>query len=695
MTPQLRPAAVVVVLLLALCGCGTEGSTSDGGVAGGGGTGTGGTGGTGATRDASGEGFVENLLAKVDDGEWTLGEGLVATLRAVVGETDTSAVLRHPDLLNDEATGIVAMALAYVRDGEDDGAKSELARLLDLIVFSNDQLDAMAGEELAPTPIAFAPKTAEEDCAKLYAGLDLAPGVSICLEKSSVSIGGKTYGIYVPAPGLPQGGWTEDRYDETLDMINEVVPVYNGLGEMPNTNIVFSVSSNPSAGAYANQTDPDHCIITAFTGIKDLSTGDFKQFLAHEMAHCFQAKTFTAQNQVPYEVVKWREEGLADHLSNVAYPENGLEWGPGPEHRHALNALAFYELSTTLFDRSYTNFLFFQYLASRLSDPGVVALVKTLPTSGGKSDQIAGLASYPGMRDIHHEFARALTDREVIDTSGIPVPYPINQFNQPEVTLTDGRMVELFEPFGVSRMLLTTEADHLATVSFMPEGAVDDSARTPSAEEWSSFPDEVPDSCADVIAVVTTTDANASFEIEVTELQEVPGLCNLEGTWILDNGSIDFDPSAFELDGFFGEARITFGDDGTAEVAYSGWGYRIFQDDVLDVGGVEILRHEEFIHTTNATGSTTYEVEGDRIEFGEFSESAYLDGTETTRHVRTFDPANQIGSNIDETTTDSADGWGLFAGIRTYELEGGTLRFLNPINGGVSAELQRASSNDP
>jgi hypothetical protein len=659
-----------------------------------GGTGMGGSGGTGATRDVSGEGFAENLLVKVEDGEWTLGEGLVATLRSVVGETDTSALLRHPDLLNNEATGIVAMAQAYVQDGEDDEAKGEIERLLNLLIFSNDQLDAMAGQEPAPTPLQVVPKAAEQDCTKFYAGLDLAPGVSVCLKKSSVTINGKTYGLFVPAPNLPQGGWTEVRYNETLEMINDVVPVYNGLGEMPNTNIVFSVLTDGSAGAYANQPDPDHCIITVFTGIKDLSTGDFKQFLAHEMAHCFQEKTFTAQNQVPYEIVRWREEALADHLSNVVYPDNNLEWGPGPLHRAALNALAFYELSTTLFDRSYTNFLFFQYLASRLSDPGVIALVKTLPTSGGKDDQIAGLASYPDMRAIHHDFVRALTDREVVDTSGTPVPYPINQFNQPTVVLTGQRLLELFEPFGVSRMLLTAEKDHEASVSFIPEGAVDDSARTPSADEWSPVPDKVPDACADVITVVTTTDTNASFEIEVSEVQEVPGLCDLEGTWILDNESLDFDPSAFELDKFFGEARITFGDDGLAEVVYDGWGYRVFQDRLLDVGGVEIMRHEEFIRTTNATGTTTYEVDGDRIEFGEFFESAYLVGTETTRHIRMFNPANHIGPDIDETTTESADGWGLFASFPRYELEGGALRFLSPINGSVSAVLYRANSID-
>jgi hypothetical protein len=693
----------VLVLTLAACGGGNSTGVAGAGGSGGGGTagaggdaggGAAGSGGVSATGDVSGEGFVENLLVKVDDGEWTLEEGLVATLRAVVGETDTSAVLRYPDLLNDEATGVVAMALAYVENGEDGQAKNELERLLDIIVFSNAQLDAMAGEEPPSTPLELARKTAEQDCAKLYTNheVPVPPGVSVCLEKSSVIIDGKTYGIYVPAPGLPQGGWTQQRYDETLAMINEVVPVYNGLGEMPNTNIMFSVLTDGSAGAYANQPDPDHCIITVFTGIQDLSTGDFKQFLAHELAHCFQEKTFTAQNQVPYEIVRWREEGLADHLSNVAYPANGLEWGAGPEHRRALNALAFYELSTTLFDRSYTNFLFFQYLASRLSDPGLIALVKTLPTSGTKSDQIAGLASYPGMREIHHEFVRALTDREVIDTSGIPVPYPINMFNQPTVTLTGERLVELFEPFGVSRMLLTTEVDREATVSFIPEGAVDDSARTPSADEWTGFPEKVPDACADVIAVVTTIDTNASFEIDVTEVQEVPGLCELEGTWIIDNESIDFDPSAFELDRFFGEARITFGDDGMAEVVYSGWGYRIFQDDLLDVGGIEIQRHEEFIRTTDAVGTTTYVVDGDRIEFGEFSERDYLNGTETTRYIREFNPANVVGENIDETTTDDPEGWALFAGTRTYELEGGTLRFLNPINGRVSAALIRASS---
>jgi len=702
MVPRSRWAfALAGVLLLSSCSGGNGAAGGSGGTSGAGGNGgsagTDGMGGAGGAPRLPPASFVENLLQRVADGEWTLGEGLVATLQAVAGEIDTSMVLRHPELLNAETTGIIAMAYEYLEDGEDEDAKEEIGRLLDLRVFDEDQLNAMAGEGPTTMPVP-ALKDAETDCAKFFKDyqLEVPAGVSVCLGKSSVTIDGEVYSVFVPLSTLPQAGWTEDHFTWTNEMINEVVPVYNGLGEMPNVIIVFSVLPSPLYWAEMLPASPDLCLVTVFTGSQSLPRAEFKQILAHEMGHCFQEKTFTAQNQVKYVDVKWREEGLAEHLSNVAYKETNFEWRWLPQ-------LAFYELSRTLFERESENAAFFQYLASRLSDSGVIALVKTLPTMGGKSDQINALAGYkppqgsPDMQTLYHDFALALTDREVVDTSGVPLPYPINQSNQRTLVLDRfGTITKTeFEPFGVSRILLTVEPDHEASVAFVPSGSVEESTRTPSADDWGTLPDAVPDNCADVITVVTTVGANSGFKIEVPEVFEVPGICNLEGTWVVDNESLDLAPTAWELEETFGEMRITFGDDGVAEVVYAGWGYRNYKDTQLSVGGIDVLRHEEFIHTTDATGTTPYEVDGDQIRFDEFFESAYLEGTETVRQIREFNPPNTIGPDIDETTTESADGRGLFAGIRTYELEGGTLRFLSPINGSVDGVLfYGGNSND-
>ena len=89
--------------------------------------------------------FVGNLLYKKEIGEWTLGEGLVATLKLLAGELDAASVLKHSKRLKSECTGILAMANECLEDGPEEGEKSEITRLLDLLVISNEQLEAMAG----------------------------------------------------------------------------------------------------------------------------------------------------------------------------------------------------------------------------------------------------------------------------------------------------------------------------------------------------------------------------------------------------------------------------------------------------------------------------------------------------------------------------------------------------------------------
>ena len=99
--------------------------------------------------------------------------------------------------------------------------------------------------------------------------------------------------------------------------------------------------------------------------------------------------------------------------------------------------------------------------------------------------------------------------------------------------------------------------------------------------------------------------------------------------------------------------------------------------DILSVGGIDVEQYEAFTYTTNAQGTTTYRVDGDRIEFGQFFESSYLEGAETVHHVRRNDPADTIGPDIDETTVRDPRGRDVFAGAPQYALSS-MLRLLGP-----------------
>ena len=71
-------------------------------------------------------GYVDNLLVKEEVGEWTRGEGLVATLGLFAGEVDAARVLRHPELGDFAGNGVIGMAREYLEDGSDTEAKLEI-----------------------------------------------------------------------------------------------------------------------------------------------------------------------------------------------------------------------------------------------------------------------------------------------------------------------------------------------------------------------------------------------------------------------------------------------------------------------------------------------------------------------------------------------------------------------------------------
>jgi hypothetical protein len=690
------PAVAVLGFLSACSGGDATGSGGDGGGSGG----TGGTGGGMPSLDQSNISFVDNLLAKVEDGEWTLGEGLVASLRLMAGEIDASSVLRHPELVDYEGTGIVAMAYDYLDDGPDADAKSEIRRLLDLVVLSNERLEAMAGLDAQSPALGGALprlKSSAEDCLSFFVGYELPPGVGQCLEVLSVTISGTEYRLFSPAPPLPTGGWMEEHYDRTIEALNDTVPVYKGFGSLPPANLVFSAKDTVySAAAH------DHlggiCGVAIYKSMQSATDGDFKQILAHELAHCFQTETFVEQNKVDYAYIKWREEGLANYLSNVIYPTHNWEWG-------SLDALAQYELTTTLFDRAYSNFLFFQYLGQRVGNTGIFAIVETLPGSwvgAGLVDQQIALAAYPRMDEMYHDFAKAMTDGTVIDTSGAPIPYQISEVNQPTFEITEPhRHKDEMEPFGVVRYRIVVEAGKEADLNLMDQGEIRDSSRPTNEIEWGELPTTLQgDECdAGVILVVTTTKPDSGFNLDSLDVRDLPGgtqggeaICSIEGEWLVDNSSLNTDFGVYTLDYMSGEIRITFHDDGNAEVVYDSFEYHLSRDSTVSLGNMQFNRHEEFTYTTNAEGVTTYEVDGNEIAFGHVFESSYLEGTETVHQVTTYTPSSGLLTDIDEMTTREATGWGMFSGYPSFGLEssGSVLQFVT----GITVTLNRVGSGE-
>jgi hypothetical protein len=513
------------------------------------------------TRDLASRSYVDNLLVKVEDGEWTLGEGLVETLRLFAGEVDETTVLRSTDLASYETTGLLALAREYATDGAEPELRDEVGVLLDRLVFTRDELDRMAepaprtagSREDEPTrereasaqPRRF-PAQATHDCDDFYGEHNVPEGVDTCLLVHTQTTGGVTFRIYEPALEDIDLGWEDAFVVPTVQLVRETIDETVGqtflpLGSLPSEmSIVLGAAKHqprsPDKPRAAMQAVPDGdggCTVTVFLNVQNSSPASFQQLLAHEFAHCFQNASFPAQ-QVEYGVRMWREEGLAEYLSAVAYPETNLE------HRF-VNALRETEIETaTVFSRAYENVLWFHYLKQVLGgDAAILDIVRNGPTSGEIGDQQAYLASQPDIEEIHHEFVLATTDGTVRDLDGTAFP-PATSFNAHNATLVEGlELTATFRPFGVGKFVFEVPKGMAANLTFEDEG-LSVSARpfeTPGA--W--FPvepgDEFLAACGEsssYVLVVSSASQEVAFTAEVAQLEEYDCEECVVGEWRLE-----------------------------------------------------------------------------------------------------------------------------------------------------------------
>jgi hypothetical protein len=213
------------------------------------------------------------------------------------------------------------------------------------------------------------------------------------------------------------------------------------------------------------------------------------------------------------------------------------------------------------------------------------------------------------------------------------------------------------------------------------EGSIRDSTR-PENDVWGNPPSNLKgDECEPGLIQVVTTTAPTVYDLEITDVRDLPGgnqggevICSIEGTWVVDNSTIrnsvvqaPFSP--FTLRGFGGEIRITFRADGTAEVVYDGFNWLVDITQNFTVGDIPIEKYEAFYRTIDAQGVTTYQVDGNEITFGTFLESDFLKGTETVVHDVRIDPENTIGPNIHEEYSPNLMGLALFSGFVNFGIQ--------------------------
>lgn len=471
--------------------------------------------------DTSANGLVGNLVAKEQRGEWSRGEGLVATLQLILGEADPEDVLVHPDTETRETTGIVRLAYLYLEDGGDGAIVAELNRLLQRIFSTDDQLEQMAGNGQPTAALGglFAAAELPEDCKAFFEGWQIPSGVGQCLQKRTLP-GLDGYKVFGPAPPLPTAGWQNEHFDLALEALKETVPHYKTLGKVPEVNIVLSVVNDPKAAAVAAPHLPGStdrpCGVALFTSMQPDKATDFKQVVAHELAHCLHGDTF-AEEYSGGDEVTWWDEGMAEYLSNTVpeYAGNNLE------HRDNLDKFNGTELATTVFDRSYDNFIFFQQLANSYLDQGLFNVIRSLPDRGGtRQEQEDAMAGFGGMRINYHTFVKNVSDVAVTDTGGGVIanapdsdPYDL-----------DRRLVIIsdVQRFGAARLAVSVPAGKYACIAHDVGSDVELSWRSgrpgvPAGSWRSGLPDVM---SGEAVIVASTTEPDGELTIEVKDVSD-------------------------------------------------------------------------------------------------------------------------------------------------------------------------------
>ena len=559
-------------------------------------------------------GFYED---KITSGQWTPEQGLVTMLKLFAGETTGQNVVIPASVTETEGTGIIQIATEYLTNGKDETTKAEIRRLLQLMVPSRTTLDkySVASKAMKNKSIGLAaPRPLDTDCASLWlSGFpDTRTPSYPCFQYDVQTIGRSTYQVYYPLD------WRGDAsklpyYQATNQAVTDSVPTYSRYGDMKSIYFVFSILPNATVTGAAAVTfagffmpSEEACPVLIYPSALTLSIADYKQAIAHEIFHCFQAWNLRDQMlNATYDSSGWWVESSAEYFSNLVYPTTDFEY-------RFLNNFITLSNAHQMTEMKYENFLFFQYLGNLHHPEGVIAFLRGMPTSPGIDAQLAALSRTPGIDSIYQGFARDFIDNRIADSSGAIHPYVVTYW-------PGGATSAVADVPYKSFMLLRYDFNFPAGYRYLTNLTFPDSLVSLSGEPfdahmaWTSFPDDMNMPCGDQrykLSIVSTTPDSArhTFHMEVATSEEACNNC-LVGAWELDNASYEpFFLAAFPtnppiLNGATGRLYARFAADGTLSGGYDNF----MVDYIPQIEGVSSQQSDlDTQLTLNGNGTARY-----------------------------------------------------------------------------------------
>lgn len=476
--------------------------------------------------DLSGESYVDNLLAKEEAGEWSRGEGLVATLQLFDGQADRADVLRQAAVLDRSGTGVVQLARRYLDEGDDESTRSQIEALLDSLIPPLDRAtaggSATATSEASSALFALVAQPAQEEDPPEPVG----PGDDLycdaLFEASAPCFGYFThpdlearwpgkYRVWTPNAGLETVWADEPLLSEVLGALRDSALKYEEIGTMPPTDIFLTETlKDGMTTLVVPETTTGICEVWVYPGVLDFDSR--RQFLARDIAYCLLDSSIPGGRS-------WWTDGAATYLGGYVFGTDDLE------HVNLPTRLESTELGSTLLQRTFTGWVFWERLHSSSSARGIIATLFTL-------DQ-----SLAPVNAQWHPFNEDLTDVKIDDLGGHKkVPY-----KPPKDPVTISGPIELKnspDAYGVRRMDVSVDSGKVACLSHRlsnvsvswRKGSV-----TSPGDAWThDLPDELSGNSAWLVTATTrsgshtmTVDKVIDEDKECEEL-DASGECGLE-----------------------------------------------------------------------------------------------------------------------------------------------------------------------
>lgn len=502
------------------------------------------------------ENYLALIAQSVEFGVWTYEEGLLRVLGAYAGVEDAAAELAsYPPPVEAGLHQLFIAVRKYTETGPDDAVREELARLMRTIAPDDDTLLAYSEPDDSQTAhpqtrLARPAAQTEAICQDLAEAGFPEDQATTCFLYSSFELDGKTFRVYYPASWGAGGGEKSAHVQAAFVALSDAVTRYAQFGAQNGVNLIFAIQPFPvppgedpnlgAVGADAGYGDP--CPVAIYPTGAELNTADFKFVVAHEIFHCFQARHYEALMGVDGQ--DWWVEGTAEYFANLVYPGNDLE------HRARLSGFVSQSRTVPVVEMGYESYLFFMYLGMRddFGPAGVLALMGTMPVSGGAAEQAAALAGYPGMDQVWRDFGRAFIDNQILDTSGKLVQTDFIPTSTLGVLDTESFPLETRD-FILARYLVALGPGQGFQVNVSqsdPDVEYDLRAKAaPGA--WEAFSLDLPAGCAQYYGLLTSTGTQvgdgAGRESIVEAVVETPavqgGTCDqcIVGNWELRNSS--------------------------------------------------------------------------------------------------------------------------------------------------------------